>query len=80
MATSNFNFTLLVGSDEAGYNSINSLITSIDNELYDRVAKPGTIVVFNDVGTIPTGWSSLGATPAGLPALSSPYIWIQKDA
>jgi hypothetical protein len=79
-ATTNFGFKHLEGSDEAGYNTINELITDIDNELYARVAKPGMIMIFDDTATIPTGWSSLGATPTGLPALTSPYIWIKKDA
>jgi hypothetical protein len=45
MATSNYGFTLLTGADTAGYNSINTLITSIDTSLYARVAVPGMIML-----------------------------------
>lgn len=82
MATSNFNFTLLSGSDIAGYNSINTLITSIDTSLYTRVAKPGMIMVHDtSVGGVPTSWTNKGTSIAGsgLPTLSSPYVYIQKD-
>lgn len=82
MATTNFNFTLLAGSDEAGYNSINTLITSIDNELYDRVAVPGMVVAYDTSGSIPTGWTNLGQNPgSGLPDLSGDtvYTWIKKS-
>lgn len=37
MATDNFGFTTLLGTDTAGYNTINTLITSIDTVLKDRV-------------------------------------------
>lgn len=83
MATTNYGFTLLTGSDIAGYNSINTLITSIDTNLYARVAVPGMIMVFDSsIGSTPTGWTSLGTsiTSSGLPTLSSPYVYIKKAA
>lgn len=83
MATTNYGFTLLSGSDQAGYNSINTLITSIDNNLYTRVAVPGMIMVFDtSVGSAPTGWTNKGVSisGSGLPTLSSPYVYIKKDA
>lgn len=81
MATDNFGFLELTGSNTAGYNSINALITSIDNELYNRVAKPGMIMMW-DTGDnpLPTGWSSLGNTVTGLPTLTSTKVYIKKDA
>lgn len=80
MATSNFSFLQLAGSDIAGHNSINALITSIDTQLYNRVAKPGMIMMWdtND-NPLPTGWSSLGNTVTGLPTLTSTKIYIKKD-
>jgi hypothetical protein len=81
MATSNFGFTLLSGSDQAGYNSINTLITSVDVQLYSRIAKPGMIMVFDtSVGSVPTGWNNLGTSisGSGLPTLNSSYIYIKK--
>lgn len=53
MATTNFAFTLLSGSDTAGYTSINNLINSIDSALSKRVFKSATnpsnyhVMVFN---------------------------------
>jgi len=86
-ATSNFGFKNLEGSDEAGYNTINELITDIDNELYERVAVPGMVMLWNTAGgSAPEGWSNVGTPPAnpgfGLPDVSATgtYIWIQKDA
>jgi hypothetical protein len=80
MATSNFALLQLSGSDTAGYNSINSLITDIDNKLYARVAVPGMIMVFQG-GAAPTGWadytSSMSGSGVTLPA---GHIWIRKSA
>jgi len=86
-ATTHFAFKHLEGSDEAGYNTINELITDIDNELYDRVAVPGMIMLWA-TGTAPTGWSELTAlttptlndmnTAFGTPPGS--VKWIKKDA
>lgn len=61
MATNNFDFLQLNGADTAGYNSINSLITDIDNKLYARVAVPGMIMLWAS-GTVPTGWEELSAS------------------
>lgn len=87
MATSNFNFTLLTGSDQAGYNSINTLITSIDVELYKRATVPGMVLVLDTSITSAAtmeanGWSSMGTaiSGSGLPTLSSPYVYIKKVA
>lgn len=47
MATANFTFTTLTGSETAGWQSINALITSIDTQLYSKasgIAAGGTIV------------------------------------
>lgn len=79
MATSNFNLLQLNGSDIAGYNSINSLITDIDNKLYSRVAVPGMTMIWDTAdGSVPTGWISLGNTVTGLPTLTSTKIYIKK--
>lgn len=81
MATSHFSFLELTGSNIAGYNSINALITDIDTKLYDRVAKPGMIMLWDTADNpLPTGWSSLGATVTGLPTLTSTKVYIKKDA
>lgn len=86
--TTKFNLQKLSGSDIAGYNSINTLITSIDNSLYARVAIPGMIIPIDtsvtsmgSVGASTNGWTNLGTTGVGgLPTLSSPYVYIKKDA
>ena len=76
MATSNFSFLQLTGSDTAGYNSINSLITDIDNKLYARAVFPGMVVAFDGATSVPTGWSEV--TGNGLPTLTGSYKWIKK--
>ena len=86
MATSNFAFNQLSGSDTAGYNSINGLITDIDNKLYARVAVPGMIMLWA-TGTVPTGWVALSAstTPtlasmnAALGTPPGSVVWIMKS-
>jgi hypothetical protein len=83
MATSNFGFTLLQGSDKAGYNSINSLVTSIDNAVYAKVAIPGMIMMWNPSGggsLSGSGWTDVTTTlvSAGFPALPGSYKYIQK--
>jgi hypothetical protein len=86
MATSNFAFKELTGSDTAGYNSINGLITDIDNKLYARVAVPGMIMLWA-TGTVPTGWVALSAstTPtlanmnAALGTPPGSVVWIMKS-
>lgn len=87
MATTNYGFTLLTGADTAGYNSINTLITSIDTSLYTRVAVPGMIML-NATATIPTGWQALSAsTSPTLAAMNTAFgtppgtvTWIKKSA
>jgi hypothetical protein len=83
MATNNFSFLELSGSNRAGYNSINALITDIDNKLYAKVAAPGMISILNTSITsaatmAANGWTDLGQSPAGLPALTGSYTYIQK--
>ena len=41
MATTNYSFAQLAGTDAAGYSSINALINSIDTKLYNRIYKTG---------------------------------------
>ena len=87
MATTNYGFTLLTGADTAGYNSINTLITSIDTSLYTRVAVPGMIML-KATATVPTGWVALSASTT--PTLSDmntafgtppgTVTWIMKSA
>lgn len=81
--TTNYGFTLLNGSDTAGYTSINTIITSIDNALQYKTNVAGMIIVFDtSVGGVPNGWTSLGTTvsASGLPTLTSPYVYIKKSA
>ena len=88
MATTNYGFTLLTGADTAGYNSINTLITSIDTSLYARVAVPGMIMLNSTTASIPTGWVKLSASTT--PTLSDmntafgtppgTVTWIMKSA
>jgi hypothetical protein len=80
MATSNYGFDLLTGSSKAGWNSINSLITSIDNQLYARVAVPGMIVIWDTTaGSVPTGWTDV-TTTLGTAGFATPagYKYIKK--
>lgn len=79
MATSKFNLLQLSGSDIAGYNTINALITDIDNKLYSRVAVPGMTMIWDTAdGSVPTGWTSLGTTVTGLPTLTNTKVYIKK--
>ena len=88
MATTNYGFTLLTGADTAGYNSINTLITSIDHNIYSRVCIPGMIIAIDTsvtsmgtIGSTTNGWTNLGTTSVGgLPTLNSPYVYIKKAA
>ena len=41
MATTNYSFAQLAGTDAAGYSTINGLINSIDTKLYNRIYKTG---------------------------------------
>jgi hypothetical protein len=80
MATNNFSFLQLSGSDTAGYNSINSLITDIDNKLYARVAVPGMVMLWRTAaGAVPTGWTDVTSTLTGAGAASvTGYKYIEK--
>jgi hypothetical protein len=90
MATAKFDLKLLAGSDTAGYNSINGLITDIDNKLDTKVAIKGMIMVWDSSagGTLTdSGWSNIGQDPdspplslgSGLPVLSGSFTYIKKD-
>lgn len=77
--TTNFSITLLNGSDTAGYSSINTIIQSIDTALYTKTNVIGMIMIFDtSLGTVPTNWTNLTNTVAGLPTLSGTYVWIKK--
>jgi hypothetical protein len=80
MATSNFSFLQLAGSDTAGYNSINALITDIDNKVYARVAVPGMVTLWKtSAGAVPTGWTDVTSTLTAAGAASiTGYKYIEK--
>jgi len=80
MATNNFNLLQLSGSDTAGYNSINALITDIDNKLYARVAVPGMVMMWRTAaGAVPTGWTDVTSTLTSAGAASvTGYKYIEK--
>lgn len=80
MATSNFSFLQLTGANTAGYNSINSLITDIDNKLYARVAVPGMVIMWRSAaGSVPTGWTDVTSTLTAAGAASvTGYKYIEK--
>ena len=82
--TTNLTFTLLDLNDTAGYNSINTVITSIDNKLRYRMPPTGAVMLWDTAATgtygiIPTGWESLGASVSGLPTLTGSYVYIRKN-
>ena len=82
MATNNFSFLHLNGSDIAGFNSINALITDIDTKLDTRVTEPGMVMMWRTAaGSIPTGWTDVTAalTSAGAASITG-YKYIEKDA
>lgn len=81
MATSKFSFLQLSGEDIAGYNSINALITDIDNKVYARVAVPGMVTLWRTAaGSVPTGWSDVTSTLTAAGAASiTGYKYIEKD-
>jgi hypothetical protein len=77
--TTNFGITLLNGSDTAGYSSINTVIQSVDTALNTKTNVIGMIMIFDtSLGSVPTNWSNLTNTVAGLPTLSGTYVWIKK--
>lgn len=80
--TTNFSFTRLEGTDKAGYNSINTLIDSIDIILNPIMPPIGSVIVFNSSlgASIPTGWATVTPTSSGLPVLNAPYSYIQRSA
>lgn len=82
--TTNFGFTLLDLSDIAGYNSINTLIQSVDDILKYRMPPKGAIMMWDagavgTYGNLPQGWDNLGNTVAGLPTLTGTYVYIRKN-
>ena len=81
--TTNLNFTLLNGSETAGYSSINTITQSVENSLRYRVVPVGTIMVIDTgVGSVPaTGWDDLGTSisGSGLPTLNAGWKYIRKN-
>lgn len=77
--TTNYSFKTLAGTDTAGYTSINSVITSIDTQLDDKMFVTGMVIVYQGASA-PSGWtnftSSMAASGVTLP---SGYIWIKKN-
>jgi hypothetical protein len=81
MATVNYSFTKLNGTDIAGHTSINTCIDSIDLQLKDKTFVAGMIIIYNSTTSpVVSGWSTLGKTVTGLPTLTGDYWWIQKGA
>lgn len=79
-ATARFGLMHLEGSDTAGYNTINALITDIDNELYAKVAVPGMVVMWRtSAGSVPSGWTDVTSTVEGAGAATvTGYKYIEK--
>jgi len=85
MPTQYFNFLQLSGTETAGYNSINALITNIDTRIRERVAVPGMVILWDGVA-VPSGWEALTANTAPTltqmnTALGTPpnnMLWIRK--
>ena len=77
--TTNYSFKTLAGTDTAGYTSINSVITSIDTQLDDKMFVTGMVIVYQGASA-PSGWtnftSSMAASGVTLP---SGHIWIKKN-
>jgi len=61
MPTTNYSFTLLAGSDTAGYTSINTLINSIDTKLYNRIYKGASAPLANHVMVFTGTWNDEGS-------------------
>ena len=81
--TTNFGFTLLNGSDTAGFSSINTVIQSIDTTLLNRLNVSKMIMLYDNTALLgaPNGWTNITtALNAAVPNLATvaPYIWIQK--
>lgn len=60
MATTNYGFTKLAGTDTAGHTSINTCIDSIDTQI--ALSLVGMIVLMRTADTTPSGWVTY-ATP-----------------
>jgi len=74
--TTNYTFKTLAGTDTAGYTSINSIITSIDTKLDDRIFIAGMVILYDSI-TAPSGW--VVDSTAGLPSIPATYSWIKKS-
>lgn len=82
----NFAFKKLNGSDTAGHNSINDMLSSFDDKL--GTAMSGMIVLYQGTAapTTPVNaagdamWSNVTSTitTAGGPSPGTGYIWIKK--
>ena len=78
--TTNFGITLLNGSDTAGYSSINTVIQSVDTALA-KINVIGMIMIFDtSLGSVPTNYTNITNTVAGLPTLSGTYVYIKKTS
>lgn len=81
MATTNYSFTKLVGTDTAGHTSINTCIDSIDTQLKDKTFVPLMVVLYHGAAPLPSGWTDVDAAvvAAGGPASGTGYLWIEKQ-
>lgn len=80
--TTNYAFKTLASTDTAGYTSINSIVTSIDTKLLDKVNVAKLTLIYR--GTVaPSGWAivtSASIYASGAPTLNSGYVYIEKSA
>lgn len=65
MATTNFLFKKLLGTDPAGWSSINTIIEDIDEKMYQRVLPPGVVFILDETTVSGTtmatrGWTDIG--------------------
>jgi hypothetical protein len=70
MATTNYGFTKLAGTDTAGHTSINTCIDSIDTKI--ALSLVGMIVLMRTADTTPSGWVTYNATNYPPPAVAPP--------
>lgn len=70
MATTNYSFLKLTGDEIAGYDSINDLIDSIDQQLDTHFT--GMIILMRTADSIPTGWQEYNVTNYPPPATTPP--------